>query len=451
MQEILDAIQAGATGEDIANLAIPESYRAAFVRKDEAAMFEGMDSGDKDPRRSLHVEEVPTPELAPDECYIAVMASSINFNTVWTSIFEPLPTFMFLERLGKESVWGARHDRDYHVVGSDAAAVVLRVGSAVRNWQPGDRVTIHCNYVDDQDPAQHDDAMLAGNQRIWGFESNFGGLADLSVVKANQLMPKPEHLTWEEAAVSALVASTSYRMLVGRHAAQMKQGDAVLVWGATGGLGGYAVQLILNGGGIPVGVVSSADKVELLNSIGVERVIDRKAEGYRFWADEHTQDEREWRRLGKKIRELAGKDPEIVFEHPGRSTMGASVFVAARGGTVVTCAATSGYMIEYDNRHLWMKLKKIVSSHFANYREAWEMNDLIRHGAICPIMSKAYPLDEVGEAAYQVHHNMHEGKLGVLCLAPKPGEGITDPDKREQVGEERITAFQRHAESLQRG
>ena len=129
-----------------------------------------MASEDKDPRKSLHVGEVPTPELAPDEVYLAVMASSINFNTVWTSIFEPLPTFGFLDRLGKESVWGARHALDYHVVGSDASGVVLRVGSAVRNWKPGDRVTVHCNHLDDQDPSAHDDSMLAANQRIWGFE-----------------------------------------------------------------------------------------------------------------------------------------------------------------------------------------------------------------------------------------------------------------------------------------
>src|SRR4051794_25517385 len=238
MQEILEAIQSGASGDDIANLPIPESYRAAFVKRDEQAMFEGMESADKDPRKSIHVDEVPTPELAPDEVYVAQMASSINFNTVWTSIFEPLPTFGFLDRLGKESVWGARHALDHHVVGSDGSGVVLRVGSAVRNWKPGDRVTIHCNHVDDQDPTAHDDSMLAANQRIWGFETNFGGLADLALVKANQLMPKPAHLTWEEAACNALTNSTSYRMLVSRHAAPMKQGDVVLIWGASGGLGG---------------------------------------------------------------------------------------------------------------------------------------------------------------------------------------------------------------------
>ncbi len=120
--------------------------------------------------------------------------------------------------------------------------------------------------------------MLGDNQRIWGFETNYGGLGELTVVKANQLMPKPAHLSWEESAVNALCNSTSYRMLVSRNAAQMKQGDAVLVWGATGGLGGYAVQYVLNGGGTPVGVVSSPDKVELLHDLG-RRARDRPPGG----------------------------------------------------------------------------------------------------------------------------------------------------------------------------
>ena len=445
MQEILAAINAGASGADIAALPLPESYRAAVVLKDEQSMFEGMASNEKDPRKSLHVQDVALPELAPDEAYVAIMASSINFNSVWTSIFEPLPTFGFLSRLGREGQWGKRHDLPYHVIGSDGSGVVLRVGSAVRNWKPGDRVTIHCNHVDDQDPSAHDDSMLAANQRIWGFETNFGGLADIAVVKANQLMPKPKHLSWEEAASNALCNSTSYRMLVGSNGARMKQGDVVFIWGATGGIGGYAVQYVLNGGGIPVGVVSSADKVDLLHGMGCEYVIDRKAAGYKFWSDETTQDEKEWRRLGADVRALVGEDPDIVFEHPGRSTMGASVFITKRAGTIITCAATSGYMIEYDNRHLWMKLKRILSSHFANYSEAYAANKLISQGKIQPMVSAVYGLDQVGDAAYQVHHNLHEGKIGVLCLAPEEGMGIDDPEFRAKVGEDKINHFRRHA------
>ncbi|MFP5487952.1 MAG: zinc-binding dehydrogenase, partial [Acidimicrobiia bacterium] len=209
----------------------------------------------------------------------------------------------------------------------------------------------------------------------------------------------------------------------------------------TGGIGGYAVQYVLNGGGTPIGVVSSPERAQLLHDMGVEAVIDRRAEGYRFWSDEHTQDESEWRRFGKKIRELIGEDPDIVFEHPGRSTMGASIFAVKRGGTVVTCAATSGYMVEFDNRHFWMKLKRLLSSHFANYAEAWAANKLIDQGRIHPIMSDVYDLEHVGAATLAMHRNEAEGKLGVLCLAPEEGLGIDDPDKRERIGEANITRF----------
>jgi crotonyl-CoA reductase len=446
MKSILEAILQGAPGAEIGALPIPDHYRAAFVQRSDVAMFEGVASAAKDPAKSIHIGDVATPELAPDECYVAVMASSINFNTVWTSIFEPVPSFGFLDRLARESEWAKRHSLPYQVIGSDGAGVVLRVGSAVRNWKPGDRVTIHCNHVDDQDASSHDDSMLGSNQRIWGFETNFGGLADLTVVKANQLMPKPKHLTWEESAVNALCNSTSYRMLVGAHGARMKQGDSVLIWGASGGIGGYAVQYVLNGGGTPIGVVSSPDKVALLNDLGVEAVIDRKAAGYRFWSDATTQDETEWRRFGKDIRGLIGEDPDIVFEHPGRSTMGASVFVAKRGGTIVTCAATAGYMVEFDNRHFWMKLKRLLSSHFANYQEAWDANRLISMGKIQPLLSQVHALEGIGAAARSVHRNEHEGKIGVLCLAPREGLGIDDPEFRAKVGEDKITVFRRHAD-----
>ena len=443
MDSVREAINNGATGERLAAIPLPDAFRAAVLEKTDAEMFAGMASRDKDQRKSLKLREVPVPEIAPDEVVVAVMASSINFNTVWSSIFEPVSTFGSLARLAKESKWAKRHDLPYHVVGSDGSGVVVRVGNAVRNWKLGDRVTIHCNHVDDQDPSAHDDSMLGANQRIWGYETNFGGLADVCVVKANQLMPKPAHLSWEEAAVNALCNSTSYRMLVSQNGANMKQGDVVLIWGATGGIGAYAVQYVLNGGGIPVGVVSSPDKARILKEMGCEAVIDRSKAGYKFWNDDETHNESEWRRFGSDIRALVGEDPDIVFEHPGRSTFGASMYVAKKGGTVVTCAATSGYMMEFDNRYFWMRLKRLVGSHFANYREAYAANRLIAKGMIDPVLSQSFTLDQVGEAAYQVHRNMHEGKIGVLCLAQQEGEGITDHELRAKVGEARLRRFRR--------
>jgi crotonyl-CoA reductase len=310
---------------------------------------------------------------------------------------------------------------------------VLRVGPGVNRWKPGDEVVAHCLSVELEDPAGHDDTMMDPQQRIWGFETNFGGLAELALVKSNQLMPKPGHLTWEEAAAPGLVNSTAYRQLVSHNGAHMKQGDVVLIWGASGGLGSYATQMALNGGAIPVCVVSSPEKAEIVHKMGAELVIDRSAEGYQFWKDEQTQDPKEWQRLGKKIRELTGGDDvDIVFEHPGRETFGASVYVAKKGGTIVTCASTTGYLHSYDNRYLWMNLKRIIGSHFANYKEAWEANRLIDRGLIHPTLSKVYAMEDVGQAACDVKGNLHSGKVGVLTLAPEEGLGVRNPDKRAQ-------------------
>ncbi len=432
MEAIHQAIIDGADADALAALPLPDTMRAAVVRKDDIDMFADRPTEDKDPRESLRIDEVPIPPLGPNEVLIAPMASALNYNTVWTSIFEPLSTFGFLERFGRESELGARHDLPYHIVGSDAAAVVLQVGPGVTQWRPGDRVTVHCNYVDLESPEGHMDSMLDPSQRIWGFETNFGGLADIAMVKANQLMPMPDHLTWEEAASLGLVLATSYRMLVSRNGAPMKQGDIVLIWGATGGLGGFATQLVLNGGGIPVCVVSSEEKAQLLRDVGVEHIIDRKAEGYRFETADGEPDYDEMRRFGKRIRQMVGQDPDIVFEHPGRTTFGASVLVCKRGGTIVTCASTSGYLHEYDNRHLWMRLKRIIGSHFANYDEAWQANRLGDLGMIHPILSKVYPLEQAAQGAYEMHHNLHAGKIGILVGAPEEGLGVQNQEAREQ-------------------
>ena len=434
IDEIRAAILSGtASSADYAGIPLPESYRAVTVHADETGMFEGQQTRDKDPRKSLHLDDVPVPELGPGEALVAVMASAINYNTVWTSIFEPVPTFAFLRKYGRLSELTKRHDLPYHIIGSDLSGVVLRTGAGVNKWKPGDEVVAHCQSVELEDAAGHGDTMLDPEQRIWGFETNFGGLAEIALVKTNQLMPKPDHLTWEEAASPGLVNSTAYRQLVSRNGAGMKQGDVVLIWGASGGLGSYATQYALNGGAIPVCVVSSPQKAEICRSMGAELIIDRTAEDYRFWSDPATQDPKEWQRFGARIRELTGgDDPDIVFEHPGRETFGASVYVARRGGTIVTCASTSGFLHEYDNRYLWMNLKRIIGSHFANYREAWEANRLIQKGRIHPTLSRTYPLAEAGQAAFDVHRNLHQGKVGVLCLAPGVGLGVRNSVLRDR-------------------
>ena len=434
MKDILEAILDPASQlADFAALPLPEAYRAVTLHRDEEHMFDGVPDRDRDPRQSLHIEDVPVPELGLGEALVAVMASSVNYNTVWSSIFAPVSTFAFLRRYGKLSQLTARHDLPYHVIGSDLAGVVLRTGPGVTVWKPGEEVVAHCLSVELESSDGHNDTMLDPEQRIWGYETNFGGLAELAIVKTNQLMPKPNHLTWEEAATPGLVNSTAFRQLVSGNGASMTQGNNILIWGASGGLGAYATQYAMAGGAIPICVVSSEHKAELCRRMGAELIINRAAEGYRFWKDENTQDPKEWKRFGARIRELTGgEDPDIVFEHPGRETFGASVYVARKGGTIVTCASTSGFMHEYDNRYLWMSLKRIIGSHFANYREAWQANRLIAKGMIHPTMSVVYPLEKTGQAALDVHRNLHHGKVSVLCLAPHEGLGVRDHLLREK-------------------
>jgi crotonyl-CoA reductase len=442
MSELAAMVRGGAAAEELLHCPLPESYQAGYIRRSDEEMFAGVT--DRDVRKSLHTGQVPMPELAPDEVLVAVMASAVNYNTVWSAMFQPVSTFRFLRQFGRQGGWSTRHDRDYHVLGSDAAGVVVRVGAAVRHWSVGDRVVVAAPYIDEQDPIAQQDGMLAADQRAWGFETNFGAFGEFAIARATQLIPKPPHLSWEEAACNTLCLGTAYRMLISPNGARIKLGDIVLIWGASGGLGSYAVQLVRQAGGIAVGVVSSPAKADLVDRLGCHVVLDRADVGLGDDADTANPME-SWRALGSAIRKQVGADPHAVFEHVGQRTFGASVFVVRRGGTVVTCGSSSGYAHEYDNRYLWMKLKRIIGSHGASAQESVEANRLLSLGLVVPTLSTVFTLDDVAEATRSVQNNAHVGKVGVLCLATEEGQGIEDPVLREQVGEQKLRLFRDHA------
>jgi crotonyl-CoA reductase len=426
--EIRQAANEHAGRRGFADLRAPETMRAAFVRRQDTAMFGDLPADQRDPRRSVHVGEVPTPRPGPGEALVAVMAAGLNHNTVWSSIFQPEPGFNYLDRFALGGA-GTGHALDYHVLGSDAAGVVLEVGPGPTRYQPGDEVTVCPTYVPNREISFTDDAIADPSLRAWGFETNFGALAQFALVRSGQLMPKPRHLSWEEAASLQLVSATCYRMLVGDHGARMRQGEIVLVWGAAGGLGSMAVQYVRNGGGIPVAVVSSPEKAALLRGAGVEAVIDRVAEGYRFLVDGEIN-LRDCLRLRRQIRRLVGDDPDIVFEHIGQATFPASIVVPRKGGRIVTCASTTGYRHIYDNRFLWMNVRSIIGSHGGTFEESWAANQLSCRAMIHPTIWSVVDLDRVGEAVATMHRNEHVGKVGVLCLAEAPGQGVRDPQTR---------------------
>jgi crotonyl-CoA carboxylase/reductase len=380
----------------------PETMKALVIRPDR----EGP------PEQAMQIEDMPVPPLGPQEVLVLVMAAGVNFNGVWASQGKPV------------SVFKMHPEEQFHIAGSDASGIVWKVGSDVRRWKVGDEVVIHCNQACGQCPECNGlDPMACSEQKIWGYETNWGSFAQFAKVQAQQLVRKPKQLGWEEAASYGLTYFTAYRMLVGR--AEVKPGDNVLIWGAAGGLGIFAIQLCKVLGANPIAVISSPDKIDLVRSLGAEHYINRKDFDIAFRPPEDAEREKkrvkEMRRFGSAIRDLTGgKDPDVIFEHSGQETFQTSVFVCKRFGKVVICGATSGYMLTFDVRYLWMRQKEILGSHFANAYQAERANELVISGKIKPVLDQVFEFDETAKAHQLMFENKHKGKLGIRIQAPRP-------------------------------
>lgn len=379
----------------------PESMLACVIRKER----EG------EPSQSMAVEEVAVPAIGANEVLVMVMAAGVNFNGVWAAQGKPVSVFRM-------------HKEPFHIAGSDAAGIVWKVGADVRRWKPGDEVVVHCNQSCGQCPECNGlDPMACSEQKIWGYETSYGSFAQFTRVQAQQLVKKPKNLGWEEAASYGLTYFTAYRMLVDR--AEVKPGDHVLVWGAAGGLGVFAIQLCRLMGAHPIAIVSSPDKVELVQRLGANLTINRRDYDFVRRPDDDAERmkfrQSELKRFGGEIRRLSkGKDPDIVFEHVGKDTFFASVFLAKRFGKIVICGATSGYDLDFDVRHLWMRQKTIVGSHFANAYQAERANELVLDGRIKPVLDQVFDFHDTPAAHQLMKENKHRGKLAIRIQAPQP-------------------------------
>src|SRR4051794_21528780 len=372
-----------------------------------------------EPTEAFQVEEVEVPEPGAFEVIVRVMAAGVNFNNVWAALGKPVSVM----RYGDHPEYG------HHIGGSDASGVVWKVGPGVTRWKGGDEVVVHCNQASYEDVEVHGlDPMAAPSKRIWGYETTWGSFAQFTKVQAQQLLPKPHALTWEEAASYGLVYFTAYRMLMTR--CNLQAGQRVLIWGAAGGLGVFATQLCATAGAECVGVVSSQDKGELVKSLGAVDYIDRNEfAGMMRKGGETPEEEKERfnvsRAFDKRVREILGDKPDIVFEHVGQATFPTSVFTVKPFGKVVICAGTTGYNLDFDVRYLWMKQKEIIGSHFANAYECMKANELIESGLIRPVLWRTLGFDGVAEAHQLMRDNKHLGKIAILVGAESEGEGRT--------------------------
>ena len=369
------------------------------------------------PDTAMKVEVVETPVLDSHEVLIFVMAAGVNYNGVWAALGKPISPF-------------DGHDKPYQITGSDASGIVWAVGDRVTRWKVGDEVVVHCNQDDgDDEECNGGDPMFSPSQRIWGYETPDGSFAQFTNVQAQQLMPRPQHLTWEESACYTLTLATAYRMLFGHHPHELKPGQNVLVWGASGGLGSYAIQLINTAGANAIAVISDEDKRDFVLGLGAKGVINRK--DFNCWgqmpkvgSDEYKAWFGEVRKFGKAIWEITGKgvNVDMVFEHPGEATFPVSVFVVKKGGMVVICAGTTGFNLTMDARYLWMHQKRVQGSHFAHLKQASAANQLMVERRLDPCMSEVFPWEQIPDGHMKMLRNEHKpGNMAVLVSAPVTG------------------------------
>ena len=386
---------------------IPKKMYAWAIRRDRHG----------DPEKSFQIEVVETPVIDSNEVLVLVMAAGVNYNGIWAGLGIPVSPFDI-------------HKSDFHVAGSDASGIVWAVGEKVNRWKIGDEVVVHCNQDDgDDEQCNGGDPMFSPSQRIWGYETPDGSFAQFTRVQSQQLMPRPKHLTWEESACYTLTLATAYRMLFGHSPHELRPGQNVLVWGASGGLGSFAIQLVNTAGANAIAVISDENKRDFVLGLGAKGVINRK--DFDCWGEmlkvnsvEIKERMKEARNFGKAIWETTGKgvNVDVVFEHPGESTFPISVFVVKKGGMVVICAGTTGYNLTLDARYLWMNQKRVQGSHFANLLQASAANQLMVERRLDPCMSEVFSWNQIPDAHIKMQKNQHKpGNMAVLVCAQRTG------------------------------
>jgi zinc-binding alcohol dehydrogenase/oxidoreductase len=313
----------------------------------------------------LVLEEAPDPQPGPGEVLVRLRASALNHLDVWI-------------RKGLPSVPKPR------ILGADGAGVVEALGSGVTGLGLGERVVLN-------------PGIEAGGGRIHVIgEHGDGTNAELIAVPATNVHPIPEGLSFEEAAAFPLVFETAYRMLVTR--AGLREGEWVLAWGIGGGVSTAALAIAKALGARALVTSSSDAKLERARELGADATVNHAVGDVKSAVQEAT----------------GGHGIDVVLETVGEATWATSLQVAAPGGRITVCGATSGPNPPAALHRIWWKQLSILGSTMGTGEDFAGAYELVASGRARPVVDTVLPLEEIRAA----HERLEAGEqLGKIVLA----------------------------------
>lgn len=336
----------------------------------------------------LKLTKLPAPQPDPGEVVVDVHACALNRLDIW--VRNGLPNL----RLSYP-----------HVLGSDVAGVVARVGAGVDEALLGREVVLNpglsCGRCE-QCLGGWDN--LCARYRILG-ENTSGGYTQQLRVPITNLVDKPASLSMIEAAAFPLTFLTAWQMLVVR--GRVQPGETVLIHAAGSGVGSAGLQIAKLHHARVIALASTDAKLDKARALGADACV--------------RSSDPDW---PKQVRALPGvgrRGVDLVFEHVGESTWEHSIKLCCKGGRVVTCGASSGWDARTDLRQVFFRQIQILGSTMGSKATMFRIAELIGAGAMGPVVDRVFPLAEAAEAHRYLDRREQFGKI-VLDVAGAGGQ-----------------------------
>ena len=322
-------------------------------------------------------EEIIDPTIKPDQVLVQIKAAAINHLDIWVRRGIPgisLPM----------------------ILGSDAAGIIKEVGQDISDFTIGDEVVINplifCGECEACNNSRENECPFIG---IFG-ESMDGTNCEFIAVDQRNLRKKPDNIDFESAASFPLAGQTAYQMLINR--AQAKEGDTVLVWGSSSGVGSFGLQIAKEIGCNVIATGGSTAKCKQASDLGADISLN------------HYEDDI----LGAVKDYTNGSGVDVVFEHSGASTWDVSMKILGKHGRVVTCGATTGPKVSIDLRYIFFKQQSILGSTMGNVQALDAVIELIKTDKIKPIVDEMFSMEKIEDAHKYLENSNQFGKVVLI-------------------------------------